>query len=133
MNYETAAKKYVELRNEIDRINAEAKRKVVELKKLQIDIENWFSIKAEEEGLKTVPTTCGTAYWSTHHTASVAEATAFKDYVFSHPEARDLIEARASKLAVKSFIDAHGTPPPGVNFSSIRVFNLRKPPASEEK
>jgi hypothetical protein len=55
----------------------------------------------------------------------VAEPTVFKDYVFSHPEARDLIEVRAAKLAVKSYIDAHNEPPPGVNFSSIKVFNLR--------
>ena len=90
-----------------------------------VDIENWFAIKAEEDGLKTIPTPLGTAYWSTHYSASVAEQSVFKDYVFSHPEERDLIEARASKLAVKSYIDAHGAPPPGVNFGAIKVFNLR--------
>jgi hypothetical protein len=125
MNYDTAAAKYVELRNEIDRINAAAKKKVAELKKIQIDLENWFALKAEEDGLKTVPTPAGTAYWSTHYSASVAEPTVFKDFIFSHPEARDLIEVRAAKLAVKSYIDAHNEPPPGVNFSSIKVFNLR--------
>jgi len=125
MTYEQAAAKYVELRNEIARINNAAKREVAELNKMMVDIENWFAIKAEEDGLKTVPTTAGTAYWSVHSSASVAAPAVFKDYVFSSPEYHDLIEVRASKTAIKSYVEAHGAPPPGVNFSSIKVFNLR--------
>jgi hypothetical protein len=32
---------------------------------------------------------------------------------------------------VKSFIESHGEPPPGVNFSSVKVFNLRKAQAKD--
>jgi len=42
-----------------------------------------------------------------------------------------MVEARASKLGVKSFIESNGAPPPGINFSSTRVFNLRKAQAKE--
>ena len=126
MNYEQAAAKHNELDAEIAKINKEAKKKVAELTKIQTDIENWFAIKAQEDGLKTIPTLCGTVYWSTHHTASVAEPSVFRQFVIEN-QAWDLMETRAAKLAVKSYIDGHeGVAPPGVNFSSVKVFNLRK-------
>ena len=124
-NFEQAAAKYLELRDAVDRIDKEAKAKTAELKKIMADIENWFALTAEEQGLKTVPTGVGTVYWSVHNSASVAEPTVFKDFVVQN-NAWDLIETRASKTAVKSYIEGHGTPPPGVNFSSVRVFNLRR-------
>lgn len=126
MNYELAAKKYIECRDEIERIELKAKAETVELKKLMSDLENWITLKAQEDGLETVPTTSGTAYWATHTSAAVAEASVFKDYVIANG-AWDLLETRAAKLAVKSFIDANGAPPPGVNFKTVKVFNLRRP------
>jgi hypothetical protein len=114
----------VELRSEVDRINKEAKKKVSELNKIMLDVENWFTLKAQEEGLTNIPTPHGTAYWSTVASASVAEPATFKQFVIDNQQ-WDLIETRAAKLAVKSYVEGHGVPPPGVNFSSIKVFNLR--------
>lgn len=125
MNYEQAAKKYVEVEAEISRINGEAKKKVANLNKILEDIENWFALKAQEEGLKSIPTPVGTVYWSTHYSATVANPTAFKDFVRETGQF-DLMETKASKTAVKSYIEGHGEAPPGVNFSSRKVFNLRE-------
>lgn len=124
ITYDSAAAKYVEVRNEIKRINDEAKTKVSELNKIISDLENWFALKAQEEGLQKIPTLHGTVYWSTVGTASVAEPSVFKEYVIAN-QAWDLLETRAARLAVKSFVDAHGAPPPGVNYASIKNFNLR--------
>lgn len=124
ITFESASKKYLEFRAEVERVEGEAKRKVAELKKVMADLEAWITLKAQEEGLEKVPTPYGTAYWSTHHSASVAAPTVFKDFVINNG-AWDLIETRASKTAVKAYIEANGTPPPGVNFSSVKVFNLR--------
>jgi hypothetical protein len=125
MDYATAAQKYLELRHTAEAINEEAKKKVAAIKASMADLETWFALKAKEEGLETIPTSFGTAYWSTHSTASVAAPDVFKEFVIS-TQSFDLIETRASKTAVKSFITAHGAPPPGVNFSTVRVFNLRE-------
>jgi phage-related tail fiber protein len=125
MDYDKAVEKYLAFRNEIDEIEREAKVKVAAIKQKMSMLETWVTLKAEQEGLKTVPTQNGTAYWSTHHSCSVAEPSIFFDYVRDN-QAWDLIEKRASKLAVKSFIDESGNPPPGVNFSSYRVFNVRQ-------
>jgi len=124
MNYADAAAKYVELRTEVERIEKAAKVKTSELKKIMLDLENWFTLKSSEEGLTTFPTPSGTVYWSTVSTASVAEPSVFKQFVIDQG-AWDLMETRASKLAVKAHVEAHGVPPPGVNFSSVKVFNLR--------
>ena len=125
MNFDDAAMKVNKIDDEIDRINLEAKKKVAELTKMRVDFENWFALKAQEEGLKTIPTLHGTVYWANHSKASVAEPAVFKQFVIDNG-AFDLIETRAAKLAIKSYIDAHGAPPPGVNYSTVSVFNLRR-------
>lgn len=125
MNFEQAGEKYIALRNEVARIEGEAKTAVAELKSTMLDIENWFTIRAQEEGLSKIPTSVGTVYWSTHNSATVADRGALFEFCKEN-NTWDLIESRASKTAVKSYIEGHGAPPPGVNFSSVQVFNLRK-------
>lgn len=125
MNYEQAAERYMEVRNEIDALDRAHKEAKAELNERLRLLENWFTAKAQEDGLDSVKTPLGTAYWSTHSTATVASREELFDYCKS-TGAWDLLEARASKTAVRAFIDGHGAPPPGVNFSSTRVFNFRR-------
>lgn len=130
MNYIIAAERYLEVRAEIEaleRAHKEAKAKLVEK---QVALENWFTARAQEDGLETVKTPYGTGYWSTHHTATVASREELFSYC-RHNDAWDLLESRASKSAVKAFIEGNGEPPPGVNFSSTRVFNFRKAQSKE--
>lgn len=124
MDYERAVKEYLNLRKECEAIEKDSKTRIAERRKIMQDIEAWITSRAHEEGLKTVPTNSGTAYWSTHHTCTVASREDFFDYVKKN-EAWDLLETRASKLAVKSYIDAHNEAPPGVNFGSYSVMNVR--------
>jgi len=125
MTFDKALKLYLDLRRQVDRIEDERKAQVAELKSQMLDLETWVTAKAQKEGLETVKATTGTAYWSTHNSCTVASRDAFFGYVREH-DAFDLLENRASKTAVKSFIEANNEPPPGVNFSSIRVFNVRE-------
>lgn len=125
MNYELAAERFLLVRNAIDKMEQEHKAAKAELTEKLVALENWFTAKAQEDGLDSIKTSYGTGYWSTHHTATVAS----REELFGYCKANDtwdLVEARASKTAVKSFIEGNGAPPPGVNFSSARVFNFRK-------
>lgn len=127
-----AMSKYLELRKDVERIEAARKAEVAHLKQQMGDIEAWITAKAQEEGLETVKCKgIGTAYWSTHSSCTVAAKDVFFSFVKEH-DAFDLLEARASKTAVKSFIDAHNEAPPGINFSQVRVFNLREAAHGEE-
>lgn len=124
MNFETAAEKYVSLRAEMEELEREHKEAKAEIKRKMVLLESWFTARATEEGLRDIPTQFGTVYWSTHHSASVASREEFFSFCREN-DAWDLLEARASKTAVKSYIESTGEPPPGVNFSSNSVFNFR--------
>lgn len=89
-----------------------------------VDLESWFALRAQEDGLENIKTAKGTVYWATHSSASVAEPGVFKEFVINN-KLWELLETRAAKLAVKDYTDAHGVTPPGVNFASVKVFNLR--------
>lgn len=125
LDFESVIAKYIDMRKQCEDIEHEAKVRVKEIKTQMALLEAWVTTHADEEGLKTVPTHAGTAYWSTHHTCSVAAPSVFFDFVRSH-EAWDLLEKRASKSSVLAYINEEGGPPPGVNFSSYRVFNVRE-------
>lgn len=125
MNYDIAAERYIAVRKQIDDLERAHKAAKAELTEKLVALENWFTAKAQEDGLETIKTPHGTGYWSTHHTATVASREEFFNYCKEH-DAWDMVESRASKTGVKSYIEAHGAPPPGVNFSSTRVFNMRK-------
>lgn len=125
MNYEQAADRYMKVRKELDALEKEHKERRAAIKEKQIALENWFTAKAQEDGLSTVKTNAGTAYWSTHHSATVAAREDLFNFCKEN-EAWDLLEARASKTAVRSYIEATGETPPGVNYKSVSVFNFRK-------
>jgi hypothetical protein len=130
MNYDIAAEKYLQVRKEVDDLEREHKTAKAVLTEKLVALENWMTAKAQEDGLETVKTPHGTAYWSTHHTATVGSREEFFNFCKEH-DAWDMVESRASKTGVKSYIEANGAPPPGVNFSSAKVFNMRKAQSKE--
>ena len=125
MNYEDAASRYLGIRQEIDVLEKAHKANKAGLREKMLTLENWFTVKSQEDGLDSIKTGSGTAYWSTHHSATVASREELFNYCRDN-NAWDLIESRASKIAVKSHVEATGEIPPGVNFSSVSVFNFRK-------
>lgn len=130
MNYEIATERYLAVRKEVDDLEREHKAAKAKLTEKLVALENWITAKAQEDGLDTIKTAAGTGYWSTHHTATVGSREEFFRFCAEH-NAWDMVESRASKTGVKSYIEANGAPPPGVNFSSNRVFNLRKAQAKD--
>lgn len=125
MNYEEAADRYLAVKRELEDIDRAYKEQKASIREKLVTLENWFTAKAQEDGLSSIKTAAGTAYWSTHHSATVGSREDFFEFCKEH-DAWDLLEARASKIAVKSYIEAEGSPPPGVNYSSVNVFNFRK-------
>lgn len=123
---QAAISKYLELRTEVEAIEAETKARTAEIKGKMATLEAWITSKAQEQGLDTIPVKgVGTAMWTTHYSATVAARDALFGFVKEH-NAFDLLENRVNKTAVRAYIDAHGEPPPGVNFSSVRTFSVRK-------
>lgn len=125
MDFDKAIHLYLQCRDEIEDIDNEAKRKKAVIREKMNKLEQWITGTAEQQGLKDVPTKEGTGYWSVHAKCSVADPAVFFEYVRNN-ERWDLMEKRASKSGVSEEIDATGEDIPGVNFSRVRVFNVRR-------
>lgn len=68
----------------------------------------------DSSGAESIKTASGTAYKSTRTSVTVADKSAFMDYVTNNG-AFDLLDVRANKTAVEGFLDEHQDLPPGVN------------------
>lgn len=117
---------YLKLRNEKERIEAETKEKVRDIKEQMIKLEGWLMRRADEQGVTSFKTNNGTAFVTTVDFAQVADWDAVLDHVKAN-DAYDLLERRVSKRAVREYIDATNDIPPGVNYGSKLEVNVRKP------
>lgn len=131
MNYEVAMALYMKCRREKELLEAETAVKLAPVNEKMKLLLQWMEVKAISEGLKNVPVEgIGTGFFTTHLSATVASPDTFWTFVKEN-EAWDLVETRASSKAVKSYIDGHNAPVPGVNFSQTQVFKIRA--ASDKK
>ena len=124
-DFEAATRKYKGLADEIDHINMRVKQEIAARRETMQELEAEITLAAKEAGLKTVPTTYGTVYWSTLSNCKLDAPEEFFAYVREN-EDWSLIEKRANKSSVVEYIEEHGAPPPGVSFSTYRKFNLRR-------
>ena len=84
----------------------------------------------DESGARTIRTDEGTAYVKNKDSATVGDPDRFIKYVKDHGE-YELLDRRANLNAVRDFIKEHDKPPPGVNFSSMRVVRFMSPSQKE--
>lgn len=117
--------KYVELRDKKAEFKNEYEAKVAKLDEVLEKIESTLLKTFETTGMDSVKTEFGTAYTTERTTASVADKDAFMEFVKSR-EDWHLMEVRASKTAVQQYKDEHQDLPPGINWRSERVANIRR-------
>jgi ABC-type Zn uptake system ZnuABC Zn-binding protein ZnuA len=56
MNYEQAAERYLKCRQDIDVLDKEYKERKSKIKERMITLENWFTVKSQEDGLSSIKT-----------------------------------------------------------------------------
>lgn len=125
MDYDTAVGTYIRIRDEVDAAEARCKEEVAGLKEQMNALSAWLQLKSEQDGLEKVSTKHGLVYWSTIGQASVADRSAFMDFV-RETGAFELLETRCSKTAVQQYLEANDRLPPGVNYRTIRQINVRR-------
>jgi hypothetical protein len=125
INKEFLVSKYIELRDEVDRIEAEAKAATAELRAKMEKIETFFLAVSEQEGLKNINTNAGLVYFTDADNASVADPEAFFAFVKEN-EAWDMIQKRATTTSIRSYMTDTGLNVPGINFSSRRKVVIRR-------
>lgn len=118
--------KYVALRQEKEGIERETKTKVAVIRENMNKLESWLLAAMDAEGLQQFKSEAGTAYKTTVDHAGVADWEELIEFVKAN-EAWTLLEKRVSKQAVKGYLDMGHEPPPGVNYVTKIVVNIRKP------
>ena len=119
--------KYLEIRDEKERVQASVKSQVEALDAQLATIERWLHQKMQEVGVDSFKAKgIGTAFKKVSDFCSVADWNAVKDFVLQH-DAWHMLTKSVSKTAVKEFIDANdGVPPPGVNYGTKEEIQIRR-------
>lgn len=126
MNAKELIEKFIELRDKKARLKAEYDEKATKVQGVMDQIEVKLLEAFSKNGINSLKTESGTAYESVRTSASVADKEAFLDYVKVKDEWA-LLDVRASKSAVEQFVSANDELPPGVNWRTERVVNIRRP------
>lgn len=116
---------FVVVRDAIAKIKARHDEELKEGIALQELLRGKLQAFMDMNNLENLKTEHGTCYTSTKHTASLADADAFMNYVIDN-KAFDLLDRRANVTAVKDFVDEHKCLPPGCNLSAIQTVGVRR-------
>jgi hypothetical protein len=119
---------YLKLRNKKKAVEAAAEEEVRTIKEKMTKLEAWLLEQANAQGVTSFKTVHGTAFVTTTDYANVADWDAVLGFIKSK-QAFDMLERRVSKTAVRSYLDAHGEVPAGVNYGTRLEVNVRKPSA----
>ena len=123
---------YIVLRDRKAAIKAEAEGKTNAITEQMVKLEAWLKNQADQLGTTQFKTPSGTAFFKTDDYSTVADWDAVLDFIKAN-QAYDMLEKRVNKTAVRSYLDEHKQLPPGVNYGTRLVLNVRKPTAKTEE
>jgi hypothetical protein len=117
--------KYVEIRDKKSELkkayDEKAARCDAELDKIEAALLRTF----EATGVESMRTDFGTAYKTRRVSCTTADKAAFLDFIKSNDEWA-LLDARPLKTAVAQYEEEHQAIPPGLNWSSEVVVQIRR-------
>lgn len=118
---------YIKTREEIAEKKKEFEASVASMKELQTKRENYLSSQLDKLGADSLKTGAGTCFLKTNSSATVADAAMFTEWVLENWEERNhFLERRVSKTAVDEHINDKNPPPAGVNYTTMRVVQVRR-------
>lgn len=124
-NLEQVVGAYVKLRDKKAELKAEQAKALAPYDEALDKLEKQVLEELNKMGVDSVKTASGTAYKSIRSSASVADKSAFMDYVRENG-AFDLLDIKANKTAVEEFISEHQDCPPGVTVRREQVVGFRR-------
>jgi len=124
---EQVIEKYIELRDQVDAIEAECAQRTTQAKQQMKLLEAWMQEQINTTGVTSFKTPAGTAYQDTVTSCKVANFDTFLDFVRQN-DAWHMLTRGASKDAVKEFMkeSQEGVPPPGIDWTEIRAVKFRR-------
>lgn len=125
MNLDEMVSKYIELRDKKARLKAAYETKAAKLDDVLKKIEGVLLKTFNETGMESVRTDAGTAYKQVRTGCTVADWDSFFAFVQAEG-AWEMLEHRASKIAVEQYRAANEDIPPGLNWREEVVINVRR-------
>lgn len=116
---------YITIRDTIAQIKARQKAELQPYNEALDKLELQVLQVLNDAGVESMKTSAGTAYTSTKTSVTVADKSAFMDYVTSN-NAFELLDVRANKTAVDGFLEENQDVPPGVNVRREITVNFRR-------
>lgn len=125
MNVEKLIADYVTLRDHKAALKKQADEKLAKYTHVMEKIEQKLLAHFNETGSESARTKAGTAYRSERMSVRVEDPAAFRQFIESQA-AWDMLDARASKSGVETYIQEHDTLPPGVSVSRALVVRINR-------
>lgn len=116
---------YIKVRDQVAKLEAQHKAAVAPYKEALAKLETAALELMAAAGVDSMKTAAGTAYQTVRTSVTVADRSAFMDYVKS-TQAFDLLDVRPNKTAVEAFLQEHQDVPPGVNVRRAVACNFRR-------
>lgn len=117
--------KYVEIRDMKSALKKAYTEKAVKIDAVLTKIEGKLLERFAADGTESVRTEFGTAYKTTNHLCSAADKSVFMDFIKNNNEWA-LLDGRPLKSAVEQYIETHQNVPPGINWTTEVVVNVRR-------
>lgn len=121
----TRVEQYIKLRDQIKAEDEKHKDRMEPARNALERLNNVLLQMLEQVGGEGIKTEYGSVFKTTKRSASLEDADQFMRHVIG-TEAWDLLERKASLLAVEEFVKENGVLPPGVKLSSRAVVGVRR-------
>jgi len=124
---EQVVQKYIELRDEVDAIEADCAQRTAAAKDTMKKLEAWVQHQINTTGVTSFKTPAGTAFQDVLKSCKVSNWDATLDFVREN-EMWHLLTKGVSKTAIEEFMKSQpeGTPPPGCDWTEIRAVKFRR-------
>jgi hypothetical protein len=122
---EDVVARYIGLRDEKDKIEADAKARVEKLAEQMRIIEGWLHQQMQTLGVESFKTEYGTAFVKMTDFCGVQDWNLTLQYIQEN-QAWNLLNKAVNKTAVKEFIAENQVPPPGVNYGMKQEVQVRR-------
>ena len=116
---------YVQIRDKIRELEKAHEEMIKPYKDALSGLNSILLQHLQKLGVESARTAAGTVYVTERTSASLADVTAFWDYVINTKEF-DLIDKRANKTAVADYVKSNGIAPPGVNYAVTHLVGVRR-------
>jgi len=117
---------YIKLRDKKAAIRKEQEEVLKKYTDAMVQIEGFLKGALQEQGVNSVSCDAGTAFIKRKRSATLADKSAFREFVISTGEF-DLCDMSAKVEAVEDWAAANsGMLPPGVNFSTHEGVNVQR-------